>query len=284
MLSFLKHCCSGSDKDALLLGSLWLQFYLEVAENRTTFIKERIDFVLLLVRQLRTVKNNQIQYQMIFCVWILTFEKHNCQAMLQIGDIVPIMIEVAKAAVKEKIIRLVVASFINFMRLCDKQAIPLFVGSKVSPFIETLVSRTYTDEEFRADIVALAEELKSAIQHLRYVISASNVCAHLTTVVTSTFDEYVSEIKSGQLEWSPPHKSDLFWNDNASRFDENDLEVLRYFYMNSVCWLKVLATLPSSFRKARIHRNWQLLASMLASTLSIMLPGKGVESVYNAGV
>ena len=43
----------------------------------------------------------------------------------------------------------------------------------------------------------------------------------------STFDEYASEIKSGQLEWSPTHKSDLFWIDNALKLEENDLDILR---------------------------------------------------------
>jgi V-type H+-transporting ATPase subunit H len=37
---------------------------------------------------------------------------------------------------------------------------------------------------------------------------------------------------SGQLEWSPTHKSELFWLDNASKLEENDLEILRYIYNN----------------------------------------------------
>lgn len=49
----------------------------------------------------------------------------------------------------------------------------------------------------------------------------------LKTSLYSTFDEYASEIKSGQLEWSPPHKSDLFWIDNAAKLERSDLEILK---------------------------------------------------------
>ena len=46
-------------------------------------------------------------------------------------------------------------------------------------------------------------------------------------MIHSSFDEYASEIKSGKLNWSPPHKSTLFWQDNASKLEENDLELLK---------------------------------------------------------
>ncbi|KAK9685953.1 H(+)-transporting V1 sector ATPase subunit H, partial [Basidiobolus ranarum] len=39
--------------------------------------------------------------------------------------------------------------------------------------------------------------------------------------------EYVSELDSGKLSWSPPHQSEQFWVQNSSRLNENDYELLR---------------------------------------------------------
>lgn len=167
LLSFLKHCCSSSDKDELLLGSLWLQFFLENPENRKGFVKERIDFITFLTLQLKNVKSNQIQYQLLFCFWLLTFDGSNCSALLYLQDLIPTLIEVAKLAVKEKVVRLVISCLYNLLKFAKVQAIPQFVGSKVPSFVETLQSRTYSDQEFIDDINSLAEELKSEIQKLR---------------------------------------------------------------------------------------------------------------------
>lgn len=167
LLSFLKHCCSGAEKDELLLGSLWLQFFLENPRNRSSFVKERINFVELIVFQLKNVKSNQIQYQFLFCLWLLTFDTCNCDTLLQLQDLVPNLIEAAKLAVKDKVVRLVVSCLANLLKFSKSKAIPQFVGSKVSSFVDTLQSRTYSDQEFVDDISSLSEELKIEIQKLR---------------------------------------------------------------------------------------------------------------------
>lgn len=100
----------------------------------------------------------------------MTFDAKNCKVLLQFQDLIPNLIEVAKLAVKEKVVRLVVSCFTNFLKLTKKQAIPQFVGSKVASFVETLESRTYSDQEFRDDISSLAEELHNEIQKLRYFV------------------------------------------------------------------------------------------------------------------
>lgn len=43
----------------------------------------------------------------------------------------------------------------------------------------------------------------------------------------SSFDEYSSELKSGRLEWSPVHKSEKFWRENAVRLNEKNYELLK---------------------------------------------------------
>ena len=33
----------------------------------------------------------------------------------------------------------------------------------------------------------------------------------------TTYDEYISELESGKLVWSPTHESEDFWRENAGR-------------------------------------------------------------------
>lgn len=40
------------------------------------------------------------------------------------------------------------------------------------------------------------------------------------TKTKTTFDEYVAEVKSGHLRWSPPHRSQVFWAENARKILE----------------------------------------------------------------
>lgn len=46
-------------------------------------------------------------------------------------------------------------------------------------------------------------------------------------ILRRTYDEYVSELASGHLSWSPVHESDDFWKENATRLNENDYEQLK---------------------------------------------------------
>ena len=42
----------------------------------------------------------------------------------------------------------------------------------------------------------------------------------------TTFDRYKQELLTGQLEWSPAHKSEKFWKENFARFNEKDFELV----------------------------------------------------------
>lgn len=50
---------------------------------------------------------------------------------------------------------------------------------------------------------------------------------HSGLLFCSSFDEYSSELKSGRLEWSPVHKSEKFWRENAVRLNEKNYELLK---------------------------------------------------------
>jgi hypothetical protein len=59
------------------------------------------------------------------------------------------------------------------------------------------------------DIEFLSERLHASVQDL------------------SSFDEYCTEIRSGRLQWSPVHKSEKFWRENAQRFNEKNFELIK---------------------------------------------------------
>lgn len=62
------------------------------------------------------------------------------------------------------------------------------------------------------------------------VLLRPNNCLYkllLLFYTNSSFDEYSSELKSGRLEWSPVHKSEKFWRENAVRLNEKNYELLK---------------------------------------------------------
>ena len=58
--------------------------------------------------------------------------------------------------------------------------------------------------------------------------SPSMVMLSHVQCICSSFGEYVLELKSGQLLWSPLHTSDKFWAENAHRLMEKKSELLKY--------------------------------------------------------
>lgn len=76
--------------------------------------------------------------------------------------------DLAKSAVKEKLVRLCLAIWKNFLLKARKDMIPVFVGAKVLDFIEHLSSRKISDEEMLADMTFIKEELIKAYQSLKY--------------------------------------------------------------------------------------------------------------------
>lgn len=74
--------------------------------------------------------------------------------------------------------------------------------SKLLPFVTSLQSRKWSDEEVVEDLEYLKTELSTRLENL------------------TTYDEYVSELESGHLVWSPPHESEEFWKENGMRIGQ----------------------------------------------------------------
>ena len=119
------------------------------------------------------------------------------------------------------------------------------VQCKVLKHVELLQQRTFEDEELKQDIEFVIAKLQASVQDLRWLplkifsLDLGFVIRFLHLgfgwffewktwiCVNSSFDEYSSEVKSGRLEWSPVHRSDRFWRENAGRLNDKNYELLK---------------------------------------------------------
>jgi len=188
-----------------------LQILLRLDPYRNAFVD--IDGVSTLVAVLSGRVGFQVQYQLIFCLWCLTFNE-DIAARLEKYSIIPILADIMSEAVKEKVQRIILATYRNLLEKPEETSVKQqnavnMVQCKLLKQLEILTDKKFDDEDMVEDIKFLAEFLETSVQDL------------------SSFDEYVTEVKSGRLEWSPVHKEIRFWRENAPRLNEGNYELLR---------------------------------------------------------
>lgn len=145
----------------------------------------------------------QMQYQVIFCFWLLSFSESISEDINRKFSIVPLLVDVARGAVKEKVIRITIATLKNLLLKAPSQNGPIMLGSKVLPLVEILSERKWSDEELEEDLKFLASELEEKLKGM------------------SSYDEYLSELSSGKLSWdNPAHELDDFWKANGQKLLE----------------------------------------------------------------
>ena len=82
-------------------------------------------------------------------------------------ELIPVLLDISKAAVKEKIIRVCVSTWKNLLIKAKKYSMPVMIGAKVLDFLEVLNSRKLSDEELAADVAFLRDELVIAYNSLK---------------------------------------------------------------------------------------------------------------------
>lgn len=188
-----------------------LQMMLRIDAYRSAFIT--VDGISTLLSVLSGRVNFQIQYQLIFCLWVLTFNPKLAERMNKFS-VIPILADILSDSVKEKVTRIILAVFRNLIEKPEDSSVSkehciAMVQSKVLKQLSILEQRKFDDEDIVEDVQFLNEKLQSSVQDL------------------SSFDEYATEVKSGRLEWSPVHRSAQFWRENAPRLNEKNYELLR---------------------------------------------------------
>lgn len=155
-----------------------------------------------LVRQLRTQKHPQLRYQVLFCLWMLTFNDTISKDLVVEHSIVSTLLFIIKDSLKEKVVRLSVA---NLRNLLNNGALS---GARYNRdfvrVIKGLSQKKWQDEEMISDIDALSTFAEEHVQ------------------MVSTMEQYRRDVSSCQLEWSPLHRSEAFWKENFAAFEKDN--------------------------------------------------------------
>lgn len=210
-LQWLKDQLMVNDNENIQSVARCLQLMLRVDEYRFAFVS--VDGISTLLGILSSRVNFQVQYQLIFCLWVLTFNPLLAEKMNKF-NVIPILADILSDSAKEKVTRIILAVFRNLIEKPEdaqvsKEHCIAMVQCKVLKQLSILEQRRFDDEDITSDVEFLTEKLQSSVQDL------------------SSFDEYSTEVKSGRLEWSPVHKSAKFWRENAQCLNEKNYELLR---------------------------------------------------------
>jgi len=128
--------------------------------------------------------------------------------------IIPILADILADAQKEKVSRIILAVFRNLIekpedRQVVKENCISMVQCKALKQLEFIEQKKFDDEDIQADIDFLKEKMEASLQDL------------------SSYDEYITEVRSGRLEWSPVHRSEKFWRENAAKLNDRNYELLK---------------------------------------------------------
>merc|ERR1711892_501925 len=163
-----------------------LQMMLRLDDYRQAFVG--VDGIATLVSVLSGRVNFQIQYQLTFCLWVLSFNVEVATKLNKFG-VIPILADILSDAQKENCISM--------------------VQCKVLKQLELLEQRKFDDEDIQEDVDYLNEKMNASVQDL------------------SSYDEYITEVRSGRLEWRPVHRSEKFWRENAHHLNDKNYELLK---------------------------------------------------------
>ncbi|KAL5257676.1 hypothetical protein ACHWQZ_G012559 [Mnemiopsis leidyi] len=182
------------------------QLMLRVPEYRAPFYNSTCLDKMLNI--LSTRISFQLQYQMVFCFWLLSFRTTYCFKLL---DFIKPTAEILRQAAKEKVIRIILQFYRNLLtnHSAPRKAAELMIQGKVQVVMGQLIEKNWKDEDIKEDVEHVKGVLDEMLQDM------------------STFDSYLAEVKSGKLEWSPLHTNPAFWRENAQKLNQNDHEVLR---------------------------------------------------------
>ncbi|KAL3108542.1 hypothetical protein niasHT_015464 [Heterodera trifolii] len=209
--NFLQQEIKNSSNEYINTSVRCLQMMLRKEKYRRKFVE--YDGVKSILLALNGRANFQLQYQLIFCLWCLTFDSNIAQFVQGLGIIQPLG-DILSECSKEKVIRIILATFRNLLEKIDnremvRESALQMVQCKTLKTLELMDAKKFDDPDLVDDIEFLSERLHASVQDL------------------SSFDEYCAEVRSGRLQWSPVHKLEKFWRENAQRFNEKNFELIK---------------------------------------------------------
>lgn len=189
-----------------------LQMMLRIEPYREAFVN--IDGIPSIMQVLNNASVGfQVQYQLVFCLWVLTFST-NIASIMSKYTVIPRLGEILAETQKEKVTRMIVAFLRNLLekpesdKVSRDNAMTMIACRLVKP-LELLSTKKFDDEDINENIQFIKEKLEGNLEDV------------------TSFDEYEVEIRSGRLSWTPVHQSEKFWVENAAKLNESNFELLR---------------------------------------------------------
>jgi V-type H+-transporting ATPase subunit H len=191
-----------------------------------------------LLKTANTPANTQLVYELCLCVWQMTFAQAHASALAAAGGVKAI-VGVAKAAQKEKVFRVALASLRNLLCHDELGLSAVAVTAGLPQLIAQRSQQHWGDADVPELLAFLDERLKADI------------------AVLSSFDLYKKEVLGGALDWSSMHTSDAvsksrkacilrpaphahthtlthtrthtgqFWREHVDKLEAHDFQVLR---------------------------------------------------------
>lgn len=147
----------------------------------------------------------QLLYHILMVVWQLSFEgKLVGKGLDEEHDIIPLYTQLLRVSPKEKTTRLLLSTLSNLLSYNKSTLMPAALPAKLPAVLQNMKARHLTDQDLLEDLNNL-----------------SNMVDEYTKTQT-TFDAYAAEVQSGHLRWSPPHKDQDFWRENARKIIEDE--------------------------------------------------------------
>jgi V-type H+-transporting ATPase subunit H len=164
----------------------------------------------------------QLQYLSSVILWVLSFNPIIASKMdIDEQHVIAAIVATVRTAKKDKIIRMSLGALRNLVEQSGHKSVEngfairrryctLIISLKFLPILQSWIDQKSLPDE---DSVADAEFLKTHLEE--------------TYTHMSTFDQYHAELHSGELSWTPAHRSDQFWGENAPRLNENNYALLK---------------------------------------------------------
>ncbi|KAH6626021.1 armadillo-type protein [Chaetomium sp. MPI-SDFR-AT-0129] len=147
----------------------------------------------------------QLLYKVLLAVWQLSFESADIGDDLNDEyDIIVLYTQLLRLSPKEKTTRLLISTLLNLLTHNQTTLLPTAVLARLPALLQNLKSRQFADPDLRED----ADQLRELLDEY--------------TKTKTTFDEYVGELNSGHLRWSPPHRNTVFWAENARKILDHE--------------------------------------------------------------
>jgi V-type H+-transporting ATPase subunit H len=147
----------------------------------------------------------QLLYHILMVIWQLSFEGELVgKGLDEEHDIVPLYTQLLRVSPKEKTTRLLLGTLNNLLSYNKTTLMPAALPARLPSVLTNLKGRHLTDPDLLEDLESL-----------------TNMVEEYTKTQT-TFDEYAAEVNSGHLRWSPPHKNEAFWRENAARIIDEE--------------------------------------------------------------